>query len=371
MKKKVTYIISNIDKAIAFEWIVENIDKSRFTLSFILLNPGDSHLEGFLKKNNIQVDRITYHGKKSLLKAILKIRTLLKKDKTQTIHTHLFDANLAGLTAAWLAGVPKRIHTRHHSDYHHVYYPKMIKYDRYINKRSTHIVSISKMVTSILVDEEKVNPSKISLIHHGFKLNEFNLNNKQKVNGLAINYNSLNKHPVIGVISRYTDWKGIQYIIPAFKQLLVVHPDALLILANANGNHKNEIQELLKGIPKKNYHEIAFEPDIFSLYHLFDVFVHVPISDKAEAFGQIYVEALAAGIPSVFTLSGIANEFIVDKENALVVPHKDSRAIFNAINTILTNKTLAEHLRDNGKKNVQTLFELNTMINKLEELYGE
>ncbi len=42
--KSITYIVSNIDKALTFEWVAEFLDTSRFSLSFILLNPGDSAL---------------------------------------------------------------------------------------------------------------------------------------------------------------------------------------------------------------------------------------------------------------------------------------------------------------------------------------
>src|SRR5256885_4070776 len=41
---------------------------------------------------------------------------------------------------------------------------------------------------------------------------------------------------------------------------------------------------------------------------LLDVFVHAPIAPQVEAFGQVYVEAMAAGVPSVITRAGIRSE---------------------------------------------------------------
>lgn len=96
MIKNVTYIISNIDKALAFEWISSYLNKEEFNLNFILLNAGDSDLERYFIQNKIKVDRITYRGKKSLFKAVIKTYRLLKKYKTDIVHTHLFDAT-------WLA----------------------------------------------------------------------------------------------------------------------------------------------------------------------------------------------------------------------------------------------------------------------------
>jgi glycosyltransferase involved in cell wall biosynthesis len=336
-----------------------------------LLNPGDSDLENFLRINNVVVNRITYTGKKSIPGAIRQTIKLLKKNKTEVVHTHLFDANLVGLTAAKLLRIPKRIHTRHHSDYHHIYYPRIVKYDKFVNRISTHIISISQVVSEILIKNEHVKPEKIHLVHHGFTLEDFLDVDMQKIKTLKVKYNTNDKSPVIGVISRYINWKGIQYIIPAFKQLLQEYPNALLVLANANGNYKDEIKKLLQTLPKENVLEITFENDIFTLYQLFDVFVHVPTSGQAEAFGQTYIESLAAGIPSVFTLSGIANEFIVDGKNALVVPYKNSEGIAMAVKKILTDKRLSIQLTDNGKKDLDKRFGLKIMINHLENLYGK
>jgi glycosyltransferase involved in cell wall biosynthesis len=99
------------------------------------------------------------------------------------------------------------------------------------------------------------------------------------------------------------------------------------------------------------------------------VYVHTPINAEVEAYGQTYVEALAAGIPSVFTLSGVANEFIEHKKNALIVPFQDVEAIKKAIFEILENNTLRQQLIKQGKQDVKHLFQLHTMIEKLNNLY--
>jgi glycosyltransferase involved in cell wall biosynthesis len=97
--------------------------------------------------------------------------------------------------------------------------------------------------------------------------------------------------------------------------------------------------------------------------------VHVPIDECAEAFGQTYVEALAAGIPSVFTLSGIAREFIENEKNALVVPYKNANAIQTSIERLLENKQLRNNLVEQGKKDVYASFVIDKMMNSLFSLY--
>jgi glycosyltransferase involved in cell wall biosynthesis len=150
--------------------------------------------------------------------------------------------------------------------------------------------------------------------------------------------------------------------------LLSDYPNALLILASANGPYKKEIEGLLSELPEDSYITIPFENDLFALYQLFDIYVHVPINPEIEAFGQTYVEALAAGIPSVFTLSGVASEFIEHEKNALVVPFQDSEAAYYSIVRLLDDEMLKNKMVDNARESIKQ-FELSTMIQKLKKLY--
>lgn len=371
MKKiSVCYIISNVNKAVAYEWISQRIDKNEFALRFILLNPGDSELEDYLRTHGFTVNRILYRGKKDILRGIWGTINILRKQKIDVVHAHLFDANIIGITAAWVLRIKKRIYTRHHSNFHHVYYPKAVKYDKFVNALSTDIIAISNNVENILTKLENVPRSKIHLIHHGFELTEFKNVPPSNIHKLREKYNFSDSAPVVGVISRYIQWKGIHYTVAAFEKFIVKYPNAVLVLANARGDYKSHIQKLLKSIPEKNYVEIPFESDVFSLYKLFDLFVHVPVDSETEAFGQTYIEALAAGVPSIFTLSGIANEFIIDKRNALVVPFQNPEAIYNAMITMVENADLRTTLVTNGEKDVFAGFNLSKMISSLEQVYS-
>lgn len=370
MKKKITYILSNIDKSIAFEWINEQLNTQQFELSFILLNNKEPFLYQWLKERNISCYFIIHNGKKSYFSTFFKTLNLLQKLKPNIVHTHLFDANLIGLSTAKLLGIKKRIYTRHHSTFHHEYFPEAVKWDNLTNWLATDIVAISENVKKVLIQKENVSLNKIHLIHHGFDLEKFKHVTPKEINQLKASYLLNESKPIIGVVSRFINWKGIQYIIPAFKQLLHEFPNAKLVLANANGPNKKEIETLLqKELTPHQYQTISFEPNLFALYQLFDVYVHVPINNEIEAFGQTYIEALAAGIPSVFTLSGVANEFINHQQNAWVVDYKNSDEIYKGITAMLNNDMLKNQLIKNGQQSIEP-FKLTLFIQKLEKLYA-
>ncbi len=191
------------------------------------------------------------------------------------------------------------------------------------------------------------------------------------VRSLKNKYNHSNKYPVVGVIARWEEPKGIQYTIEAFKIFLKEYPDALLLLFNVNDNmaYSNVLNNLLADMPGSSYKKIFFESNIYELYSLFDLYVHVPVNKIYEAFGQTYIEALAAGIPSIFTLSGIANEFIENEINALVVNYNSSNDIYNAIKRLVKEEGLRKKIIFNGKNDVKR-FDLTTYINNIISLYN-
>ncbi len=370
-RRKVVYIISHIDKAIGFEWITENLDKSKFELSFILLNDKPSYLANYLRQNNIPFHELHLSGKWSMPAALLKVIGVLRKIKPDVIHTHMYGADIIGQLAGKILRIKTRVYTRHSSNENRKYHKKS-KIDKFVNSMATHILAISENVKNILITEEGVASQKIRLIHHGFDLERFTGVPQQEVENLRAKYNPAHKKPVIGVVARYSHWKGIQYTIEAFKKVLQDYPDALLLLANAKkGDYKDELAKLLSALPANSFYEIEFEQNSFALFQLFDVYVHIPIDEELEAFGQTYVEALAAGVPSVFTNSGVAREFIRHEKNALVVDFQNSEQVYHSILKLLSNSGLREILTRNGRADVQEMFSLKKMIGNLENLYME
>lgn len=367
---KVTYILSLIFKSLEYEWIVRYVDRSKIELSFILLNPATCELQQWLESQGIKTYHLPFYGKQSYPRCFIRTLQILKRERPDFVNCNLLDATMIGLTAAYFAGVPNRIYTRHHSTFHHVYFKKGRYYDYYSNFMATQIVAVSSLVKRVLMEQEGVSERKIKLIPHGFGIPDFENVSSERVNRLVDKFLILEKSPIIGVISRYIEWKGVQYIIPAFEVVLKEFPNAVLLIANARqGTYTNEILALLKRLPSESYREIEFESDVLAFYKLLDVFVHTPIDDHSEAFGRIYPEALASGIPLVCTTSGIAHDIIEDGINALVVPHKNSDAIGLAILRLLHDERLCTTLSLKAKSTASRTMDMNIQKALLEELY--
>jgi glycosyltransferase involved in cell wall biosynthesis len=364
---KVTYIVSDIDKSLAFEWTAHQLSL-RFDLFFILIaDKQNTQLARYLAKQGIAYTELLRDQYPNPLMIWLRLFRIFRDTKPDVIHTHLWRATLLGLSAAWMAGVPKRITTRHHAMVHHHQHRSGLKWDKLCNHLATDIVAISNNVRNILIELEKVEPAKVRVIHHGFDLDLFRNVDERRVDVIREKHSIPKTFPVVGVISRYTEWKGVQYIIPAFVKLKADFPDAHLILANAHGDFLREIKEQLQALPHKSFTEILFEDDLPALYKCFDLFVHTPVDAASEAFGQTYVEALAARRRCVFTLSGVASEFVQEEMQTKIVAYRNSGQIYQALTRLITHPSPQNEdvYQDKLKR-----FALPFMIQKLSDLYS-
>jgi glycosyltransferase involved in cell wall biosynthesis len=333
------------------EWLTLQI-KDHFDLKVILLGKANTEHEEFLRVHNIPTFHVLYQTKSDFFQAAKRTWRLLKSEKPKLIHTHFWLANIIGIPLSFWLRIPSRVMTRHHGNLHHLFYRKGVWMDILLNRLSTYIISPTEGIKNLMIRSEYTNSRKIQVINHGIDLDYYGTATPTQVEVIRQKYKIPNTSPVVGVISRHIEWKGIQYIIPAFEQIIRDTPTAHLILANANGEYKKVINDMLSKIPSGSYTLIEYENDIAALYSIFDVFVHVPIDLYSESFGLIYVEALASGKPCVFTLSGIAADFVVHEHNALVVDYRSTEQISASIRRLILNNRLANEIARNGKNSI-------------------
>lgn len=328
--------------------------------------------EKLLRSAGFEVHFMPLASKWGLPLAILKTFFLLRKIKPDLVHTNLVFANLVGLISAKLAGIKIRIYTRHHSDWYHSIGSRAVILDKIANFFATKIVAISENVKDTLVRLESVPLEKITLIHHGFKPERFDSVTQEQVQRMKEKYGITGKSPVIGIFSRYVPWKGVQFILPALLAVVKKYPNSLFLFANAfESTYREFLDPHFKKLPASSLKEIESESDVHVLYKCLDFFVHVPVNPKCEAYGMVYVEALMAGVPSVFTPSGIAAEFAVDRENSMVVPFQDEEAIEAALLELIEDSKLQERLKSKGRELSVRLYSYSRTLQKTKDLYLE
>lgn len=176
---------------------------------------------------------------------------------------------------------------------------------------------------------------------------------------------------IIFSLGRMTYYKGFNVLIQAASEL----PDDMVVLIGGEG-------ELLAGYKKITQDLNLSEKVIFlgkipqellsSYYEAADIFC-LPSLARSEAFGLVMVEAMAHSLPIVATdIIGSGVPWVnQDSVTGLNVEPGNPGQLASALTKLLLNPTLANHFGKAARKRFEKFFELEIMIDALEEIYRE
>ncbi|MCB0790351.1 MAG: glycosyltransferase [Flavobacteriales bacterium] len=372
--KKVLYIVSGVASSKEYEHLVAHWDRSRATLGFLLLNPQvDTPLARHLLAAGIPCRTIVHRGRKDLFRTFLEILREIGRQRPDVVHANLLEASFLGTLAARIRRVPAVIHTRHHSTHNFKYHPfRGVLYDKIIDRLSHRIIAISSGVVRVLVDMEHVPARKVVLIHHGFPLDGPRQVSAAAEKARAGYFPSEPvPYPIIAMVARPFAWKGLDHAIPAFGSIRERWPDARLLLFNWTSTpHSARYERMLSELPEGVHRTVAFDADLADHFQWFDLFIHVPEDDLAEAFGLVYAEGMIAGTPCVFTRSGLINDLNMDRSaGTRIVPHKNARAIADAALELLQGPLAPSMRAGNARRNIDLLRPVIGMEEKMRRLF--
>jgi glycosyltransferase involved in cell wall biosynthesis len=89
-----------------------------------------------------------------------------------------------------------------------------------------------------------------------------------------------------------------------------------------------------------------------------------------EPFGQVAVEAMAAGKPVVASNVGGLRDIIIDEETGLLVPRKDPASLRRAIARLLDDAPLRQRLGHAGRERAKR-YTLSTVADAMEQIHAE
>jgi len=334
----VLFIFSDVNNSPQLISILQKFRTEKVDFKLIILGFGHNKLCDDLNSLEISYSLSTITSKYGIPGRFLFVLKKMIFLRPRVVYASGQFATLVGMSASFLARVPIRVFTRHHSNLHHYYNMRQgVIVDSISNLFATKIIAVSKVVEDILLLQEGVRKSKVKIIYNGIALNKF----RNKVSDLDGAIGVLSKSTStaqIGVISRLTELKGVAYTAEAFVKCLRFFPDAHLSLVGARADSFSEVSKILSGVPSSSYDFVDFNDDIPQFLKSLDVLVHVPVAIDIESFGLVYIESLAIGVPSIFTLSGILNEIPHVHDYAQIVPYMNSEAIYLAMTELLNHR---------------------------------
>ena len=177
------------------------------------------------------------------------------------------------------------------------------------------------------------------------------------------------KRPRILFMGRHRYYKGVDTLIRAMIDI----PDADLLIGG-HGPESAAWQQLTEecGVQDRVRFlgDISYE-DLPRLYQAADIFC-LPSNSRAEAFGIVQLEAMAAGLPCVTTELQTGTSFVVQHgETGFVVPPMDPAALAGALNKLLADQELRQKMGAAGRDRLHREFTVDVMANRVEKIYDE
>jgi glycosyltransferase involved in cell wall biosynthesis len=174
--------------------------------------------------------------------------------------------------------------------------------------------------------------------------------------------------PVIGTFAHLSPKKGHRELFEAMPRILAAHPTAQLWVVG-RGKLRSELEAAAKaGGFLQQVRFTGFRRDVADLMNAINV---MALPSHREPCALAYIEAALLRKPIVACRAGGAPESIAEDETGLLVPVGDSRAIADAVSTLLDNRDFARRLGQAGHERAKDLFSWSRFVTTLENVYDK
>jgi glycosyltransferase involved in cell wall biosynthesis len=309
------------------------------------------------------VDYPEHSGKSNVWKISKQLSRFIKENNIDIVHSNTNYDRTAGALASRMAGVP-HVTTNHsfHSIMHnltHWYRNKFL-----IN----HFIVDGQCTKDLLVNEDKIDPKKISLIHLGLdpEQNKKDPETRRKIRDeFAVKEDEI----LIGNVARMVPFKGQEYLIRAYPEVLKAFPKSLLMVVG-----DGELSEMLKDLANSlgvsgRVIFPGFRKDIKSMYSAFDIYAHTSVEGGGETFPYAMLHALAQELPLVITRVGDMPAMVEEGITGYVLKDKDVKGISEKLMLLCGNEKLRKEM---GKKSFELMlkkFTVDIMTSNIENVY--
>ncbi len=295
---------------------------------------------------------------------LIHLTKYLRKNKYDVVHSHTSKPGFIGRLAAHLAGIPVIIHTSHGYAYDDGYgFPKklLFKYlEQKASKWSDLLITISKGIKQITIDENICINEKIALIENGVDWQKFQaaLKNRDRVRS---EFGIKKDQPLVSVICRLSPPKLPQDFVKAVHRLKQKQVNARYLIVG-DGPMKPKVIELIRELGiEKDIIILGFRDDIPEILAAVDIFV---LPTLFEGLSMSLLEAMASGKAIIATDILANRELLEDKKDALLVPTRNVKALEQAMLKLIEDKDQANEMGKAALEKVTKHYALDDSLRK-------
>ncbi|AFL82353.1 glycosyltransferase [Aequorivita sublithincola DSM 14238] len=325
------------------------------------------------------------------LKSVYILYKYLKKEKPAIVHSHTPKAGIVGMMAALMAGVPHRLHTVAGLPLMEAtgMKRKLLDFVEKLTYRfATKVYPNSKGLYDFIVAEKLAKSSKLKIIgqgsSNGIDTQYFDPTLFESTrNTLRQNLNIPEDSFVFVFVGRLVGDKGINELVEAFERRGT--NDELRGEEYGDSNIKlllvGPLETELDPLKAETLLAIENNADILAVGYQNDVRPYFAAADALvfpsyrEGFPNVVMQAGAMGLPSIVTDINGCNEIIIPNLNGIIIPSKNTKALAEAMQLLMNDKSLYQQLKDNARIQITSRFERRevweALLKEYKSLLGE
>lgn len=357
-----------------FEPIVKDLQEKGYEI-VSLSSPGEELVR--LREMGVKTIEVPMERRISFfkdLKSLIKLIGVFRKEKPYMVHSMTPKAGMLCMLAGLLTRVPRRVHT-----FTGLVWPTSKGLKRRILMATdwltcacaTHVIPEGKGVMNDLQNHITKKPMKVLGYGNirGVDMEKFN--RRPEVEELAKEIKKENIFTFI-FVGRIVGDKGINELALAFTDLQKKYDNIRLLLV---GNFENNLDplkpETIKTMNDNPCIEVLgpkYGDDLLAYYAASDCFV---FPSYREGFPNTVMEAGAMGLPSIVTDINGSREIITDGKNGVIIPSKNTEALYQAMEEMITNTNKTKEYADNAREMIASRFERSFVCQCLYDFYDE
>ncbi|MFA6486403.1 MAG: glycosyltransferase family 4 protein [Candidatus Magasanikbacteria bacterium] len=303
------------------------------------------------------------------IRAWWQIIRIVKREKIEMIHIHhILPMGYIALIIKRLFKVPYTVFLHGSDLYFSTKTPlKRSNFNRIC--RQAHTVVVNSQFCKQKLDSIVGELSSIKIIYPCPSDDFFDISIDQKRIDQIKSELALNGKKTIISVSRLVERKGHALFVSALELVLKKIPNAIWLIVGDGPEKKmlteminaRGLQSVVRFLPSMPAHETA------KYYHCADLFALLTHQDKdgvEEAWGIVFLEASACGLPIIAGRSGGVEEAVLNNETGLIVDARNIKQTANSIIDLLNNPDYSRRLGDAGRERAREEFRWQKQLRK-------
>lgn len=305
--------------------------------------------------------------------ALVQLFRLFRRERYQLVHSIMPKTGLLAMLAAWAAGTPHRLHTFTGQVWatQQGWKRRILKvFDKIIVKLATQILVDSPSQRDFLVAEGVLDSRQGLVLGQGSICGvdgEVFKPDAEIRNRIRTQLDIGPTQPVILFLGRLNRDKGMLDLAAAFVEVAGKHADAVLVLVGAEENVPfARIQEVC-GECQSQLRRVSYTPNPEHYMAMADIFC---LPSYREGFGQVIIEAAAAGVPAVATKIYGITDAVADQATGLLYPAGDIEALGQALLRLIENPGYRRQLGEAAQARARSQFSSRQITDEMILLYS-